>query len=105
MKMKGIIQPLTLAFVSVFVIWGQIQAHAQLRSPVTITCPSPITTECAGPQGTIVQFAVTATSSAGRIVSIVIAPASGSAFPLGTTTVKCTATDSLRNTAECTFTV
>src|SRR5262249_31276993 len=32
-------------------------------------------------------------------------PASGSTFPLGTTTVNCTATDAAGNTATCSFTV
>lgn len=37
--------------------------------------------------------------------SVVCIPASGSLFPLGTTTVTCTATDSAVNSASCSFTV
>ena len=53
-----------------------------------ITVPSDITAEAAGPGGTTVAFVVTATDNA----SIICSPASGSLFPLGTTTVTCAAT-------------
>jgi len=38
-------------------------------------------------------------------VTVVCAPPSGSQFPLGTTTVSCTATDGSANVATCSFTV
>src|SRR6185503_12292687 len=38
-------------------------------------------------------------------VTVVCTPASGSCFPVGTTTVTCTATDASGNTATCSFTV
>jgi len=38
-------------------------------------------------------------------VGVVCTPPSGSCFPLGTTTVTCTATDTSGNTATCTFKV
>lgn len=38
-------------------------------------------------------------------VAVTCAPASGSAFPLGPTTVTCTATDAVNQTARCTFVV
>src|SRR5439155_1564804 len=38
-------------------------------------------------------------------VTVVCNPASGSAFPKGTTTVRCTATDAAGNTASCSFRV
>jgi len=38
-------------------------------------------------------------------VTATCSPVSGSTFPVGTTTVTCTATDQLNNTASCTFTV
>jgi hypothetical protein len=55
-----------------------------------ITVPSDITAEASGPGGTNVAFVVTATDNA----SIICAPASGSLFALGTTTVTCAATSS-----------
>jgi lysophospholipase L1-like esterase len=46
------------------------------------------------------------TTSGGQTpVSVVCTPASGSLFPLGATTVSCTATDSLNRQATCSFSV
>ena len=45
------------------------------------------------------------TVSADCPVTATSSPASGSMFPVGTTTVTCTATDQLNNMASCTFTV
>ncbi len=47
----------------------------------------------------------TASSTCGVIASIVCTPPSGSPFPLGITTVNCTATDANGNTASCAFRV
>src|ERR671935_116371 len=51
-----------------------------------------------------VTFVVTATDNCPG-VSVVSVPASGSSFPVGTTTVTSTATDAQGNSATCTFTV
>src|SRR5205823_4038198 len=51
-----------------------------------------------------VTFVVTATDNCGT-PTIVSAPPSGSTFPVGTTVVTNTATDSHGNTSACTFTV
>ncbi|MFL6275770.1 MAG: HYR domain-containing protein, partial [Blastocatellia bacterium] len=71
----------------------------------TITCPAPIiipalSGQCAAPA----TFAPT-TSDNCAVASVVCSPASGSSFPVGTTTVMCTATDTAGNTASCSFTV
>jgi uncharacterized repeat protein (TIGR01451 family) len=71
----------------------------------TITCPAPIV--MAAPTGQCaanVSFAPTTNDNCG-VASVVCAPASGSSFPVGTTTVNCTATDTAGNTASCSFTV
>lgn len=78
---------------------------SQVRSPVTIDCPDNIITECTGPNGRVVNFRVTASSTAGAITGIQCVPPSGAAFPTGVTTVRCTALDTARNSATCTFTV
>jgi HYR domain/Membrane dipeptidase (Peptidase family M19) len=81
-------------------------ASAQvLASPVTIACPADILAEGTGPEGAVVTFQVTAGSTAGSIISVTCLPPSGSVFPLGNTTVRCTALDSLRNSVSCAFTV
>lgn len=75
------------------------------NTPPTISCPADIRTNTA--EGTCfrtVKFHVTATDDSGS-VSVSCAPDSDSAFPKGTTTVNCTATDAATNTAKCSFTV
>ena len=80
-------------------------ATAQLRSPVTVNCPSNMTVECEGPAGAVVTFQITAVSTAGRIASLSAVPASKAMFPLGLTTVYCTATDTAGNKGSSTFQV
>ena len=63
--------------------------------------------EANGPAGSVVNFPTpTAVDSLdGPIGAVSCAPASGSTFPLGTTTVNCSATDSHGNTGQATFNV
>jgi hypothetical protein len=76
--------------------------------PPTITCPANIFVAAAAtcpPSGCkVVNFTTTATDNCPG-VTVVCNPPSGSCFPVGTTTVTCTATDASGNTATCTFTV
>ncbi len=74
------------------------------QAPV-ITCPANITKNndpsvC----GSVTTFSVTATDNCSG-VTVVSSPASGSVFPVGTTTVTNVATDASGNTSTCTFTV
>ncbi len=55
--------------------------------------------------GTAVTYNASATDTVDGSVPVSCAPASGSVFPRGTTTVTCTATDSHQNTATGTFDV
>ena len=73
---------------------------------VSIQCPpNPTITTC-GSGGANVNFPLpTASSSCGTITNIVCNPPSGFFFPIGTTTVTCTAYDSLGNSASCIFPV
>ncbi|MFN0059197.1 MAG: multicopper oxidase domain-containing protein [Planctomycetota bacterium] len=71
--------------------------------PPEITCPADImTTTDPGLCSAVVTFAPVATDNCGE-PTVVCVPPSGSAFPKGTTTVTCTATDNDGLTAECTF--
>ncbi len=73
--------------------------------PPSITCPSNIVTgNTAGQCSAVVTFMATAMDNCPG-VGVACAPASGSTFPVGTTTVTCTATDASSNTAMCSFTV
>ena len=69
-----------------------------------ITCPSNITVSAAGPgnTNTPVTYPAPAVTPAGTAVTCT--PASGTSFPVGTTTVTCTATNTC-GTATCSFTV
>jgi hypothetical protein len=70
-----------------------------------INCPGNISVfNDPGVCGAIVRFNVTATDNCSKVV-VTSSPASGSLFPVGTTTVTATATDSSGNQSTCTFTV
>ncbi|HEX3531959.1 MAG TPA: HYR domain-containing protein [Thermoanaerobaculia bacterium] len=59
--------------------------------PPTLDLPADFTVEATGPGGAVVTYTVS--TSPGATVACV--PLSGATFPLGTTTVQCTATDTL----------
>ena len=72
-------------------------------TPPQLTLPSDVTAEATGPSGVLVIYTVTAADSIDGSVTPSCTPASGFAFPLGTTTVNCSATDSAANTASGSF--
>ena len=73
---------------------------------VGITCPTNLVAECRGRSGTPVNFSVAAYSTCGTSnVTVVCTPPSGTAFPLGITTVLCSAWDGSGNSNQCSFTV
>jgi hypothetical protein len=74
-------------------------------TPPVITLPSPPPAEATSGAGAVVSYTVTATDDSGAEPSISCDPASGSTFPLGTTTVSCTATDSSKNSSSGSFTI
>src|SRR5207247_6045870 len=74
------------------------------QSP-TITCPADLTVDAPpGACASSVTFTVTATDNC-TVSDLTSAPASGSAFPVGTTTVISTARDASGNASQCLFTV
>ncbi len=72
---------------------------------LTIACSSNISVTAAGPGGSVVFFNVTATGGCSPPPFVTANPPSGSTFPIGTTTVNCTASDTCGNTNNCSFTV
>lgn len=70
-----------------------------------ITCPADTTVDCSGPDGLEVSFDVVVSDSCDSAPVLECTPASGSVFPVGTTTVTCTATDAEGNSSECSFDV
>jgi hypothetical protein len=71
-----------------------------------VTCPQNVVVN--PPQGVCnpaVQYSTPTATDNCSTATVMCTPASGSNFPLGTTTVTCTATDQANNSSQCTFTV
>jgi parallel beta-helix repeat protein len=69
-----------------------------------VTVPANKTVEATAPQGSIVAYSgQSATDAIEGLMTPVCMPASGSTFPLGTTTVTCTATDNEGNSGSAAF--
>lgn len=73
--------------------------------PPAVTVPASVFQQAAGPGGATVTFSATASDNVDGALTPVCSSASGSLFPLGTTTVTCTATDAAGNTGSASFTV
>jgi hypothetical protein len=74
-------------------------------TPPVITTPGNLAATATSPAGAVVDFTVTAEDDVDGPVTPSVAPASGSLFPLGTTSVNCSATDAAGNNATKSFTV
>jgi lysophospholipase L1-like esterase len=71
-----------------------------------ILCPAaPLPTVAVGPQGASVIFGAASVTGGALPVSTSCTPASGSTFPVGNTSVACTATDAQQRTDACSFSV
>jgi len=74
-------------------------------TPPVLRLPADIVVQASGPDGATVSFNVDATDDVDGPVAVTCEPSSGSRFPLGTTIVSCSASDSAGNRATGTFTV
>jgi len=70
-----------------------------------LAIPVGVTADATSPTGAIVDYTVTAADNSGLVPSIVCAPPSGSTFPIGTSTVSCTASDAAGNSSSGSFTL
>jgi HYR domain len=70
-----------------------------------LTVPSPLTVEATGPAGAKAQFAASARDIVDRRPRVSCTPSSGATFPIGATTVRCSAQDASGNRASASFTV
>ena len=75
-----------------------------VTAPV-LSVPSSIVADADNTSGAPVSFVATATDAVDGTLIPVCTPTSGSVFPIGVTTVTCTATDAAGNGASATFTV
>lgn len=73
-------------------------------TPPTIDAPAEVTVEATGPGGALVTYTATAGDNV-AVATFGCTPASGATFPIGATTVTCTATDTSANTKTVTFLV
>jgi HYR domain len=73
--------------------------------PPTITVPAPQRVSTTVRSGKVVGYTASASDVVDGTVAVACAPASGARFPVGTTTVNCTAADSRNNPSAAAFTV
>jgi len=74
-------------------------------TPPALALPADVTMQAVDPSGVAATYTASAADAIDGIVPINCAPASGSIFSVGVTTVNCSATDSSGNTAVGAFTV
>jgi hypothetical protein len=84
---------------------GDIELAGADATPPLLTVPPGLVFEATGAGGAVVSYVAFATDEVDGPVPLRCAPASGSTFPIGTTTVTCTATDSSGNSASASFTI
>lgn len=85
---------------------GQFTVTVADTTPPTITAPADVTVHpTTGQFSAPVTYALPAATDTVSSVTVTCTPASGSVFPLGTTTVTCTATDEAGNSAQVQFQV
>jgi len=70
-----------------------------------IVTPSDIVVDATSSSGSVIGFTVSATDDTDGSVDVTCSPEPGTAFPIGTTTVICSALDNARNLATATFTI
>jgi hypothetical protein len=72
----------------------------------SITCPTNVTVnKLANACSAVVNYSTPSATDNCSTASVSCSPPSGSSFPIGSTTVVCTATDAALNTASCSFTI
>jgi hypothetical protein len=74
-------------------------------TPPVLSLPADIALEATGPSGAVASFSATANDAVDGSRPVTCSPSSGSTFPLGTTTVNCSASDTSGNTANGSFNV
>jgi hypothetical protein len=81
------------------------EVHVVDTTPPTLELPANMSVQQESVQGANVTFNATAMDLVDGVVPVACAPASGSLFPLGNTTVNCTASDTSGNAATENFSV
>jgi hypothetical protein len=84
---------------------GSFTVTVQDTTPPVLTLQLDETVEATGPAGRMITFQASAVDLVSGAVLVDCTPASGSLFPVGTTTVACSATDLAMNTASGSFNI
>ena len=82
--------------------WQPVAADT---TPPILSLPSDIVTNATGPAGATVTYTASAADAVDGPVQVACTPASGTIFPIGTTVVTCTATDTHGNASNGSFNV
>ena len=85
--------------------FGSFTVSVRDTTPPVLNLPANIIVEATSAAGALVTYSATATDIVNGSRSVACSPASNTIFPLGTTTVNCSATDSANNTSTGSFTV
>jgi hypothetical protein len=83
----------------------QVLVEALDSTPPVLTLPANITTFATSPIGANVSFTTSALDAVDGVRPVICAPASGSLFTIGVTTVQCSTSDTRGNAAGGSFTV
>src|SRR5439155_18095413 len=84
---------------------GSFTVTVRDTTPPMLIVPANITVEATSAAGAVVTFTASAVDIVDGRVAVSCNPASGSTFPLGATTVTCTATDAHGNNASHSFNI
>ena len=86
---------------------AELYSQTQDTTPPVLSLPGTITVDATSPAGAVVTYTVTATDpdDPPSQLTITCTPASGSTFPIGITTVNCTASDPAGNSSTGSFQV
>jgi RNA polymerase sigma factor (sigma-70 family) len=84
---------------------GSFEVTVADTTPSVLALPATLTVEATGPSGAAVSYPASASDRVGGALTPACSPASGATFPLGSTTVRCTARDASGNTAAGSFRV
>ena len=76
-----------------------------VANPPSLSCIEGVSRSTVNAGGLAISYESPRVSDGQGSVTVACSPQSGETFPIGTTAVKCTATDSLNRTGECSFNV
>jgi hypothetical protein len=88
-----------------FSIWAVVISTEVDTTPPVLVVPGHLSVDAISPAGTPVTYLATASDTVDPTPQVGCQPASGSVFPIGTTSVSCTATDQSGNAVTQTFNV